>query len=139
MSVNVNKILYQAHLKNSSAIDNNLEAEKSEDDELTPEKLLAYLSLDDEEVEKPQEPINSQGPSRGKKKNRAKSRIQKRDKAIKEAQEKAALEAAEQPDYRKMEMENITSRCDLQNLAQYDVSLYSFKRNIKPIIYLTSI
>lgn len=90
------------------------------DDELTPEKLLAQLGLDNEEptpVKAESKPNNE--PK--KKRNRQKERLAKREAEIKRIQDEAREEQDKQPDLRGTELKNLEDLCKLQKLVQYDI------------------
>ncbi|CDR37238.1 CYFA0S01e08790g1_1 [Cyberlindnera fabianii] len=96
--------------------------EEEDDDELTPEKLLAQLELDQKEtvpVEKPKETDVTQ--QKGPKRNRQKERLAKRQAQIEEERRKAEEEAALQPDYKKIEEEDIAQLCQFQGVTPFDI------------------
>ena len=97
------------------------EEEEEESDELTAEKLLAQLELEQaqaQEAPKLVQPTPSQG---GPKRNRRKDKIAKREEAARKLVEEAAAEASTQPDVRKIELENIAALCKLHGLKEYDI------------------
>jgi OTU domain-containing protein 6 len=100
-----------------------------DDDELTPEKLLAQLGLDKPEPEQESEvsvqnnqslAATATGPK--KKRNRQKERLAKREAEIKRIQEEAREEQSQQPDLRAIELRNLQDLCDLQKVTQYDIT-----------------
>ncbi|SCU89394.1 LANO_0D04720g1_1 [Lachancea nothofagi CBS 11611] len=94
------------------------------EDNATPEELLEQLSL------KTATEVPSNTPKRDstnlvtqpkKHRNRQKERIAKREAEIDRIREAAALEAAEQPDYKKMEQDALDDLCRINNLKQLDI------------------
>lgn len=98
------------------------EGEQS-DDELSPEQLLAAMELEEKPTEQ-LKPVgtNSTPNSSGPKRNRRKEKLAKRQEEMKKMQYEASLEAAEQPDLRKIEHENIAKLCEIKGLIQYDIT-----------------
>jgi OTU domain-containing protein 6 len=100
-----------------------IEVEEESEDEFSPEKLLAELELEEKTVEKlSNAPSATNTATNGPKRNRRKEKLAKRQEDIKKMQEEASLEAAEQPDLRKIEHENMARLCELQGLVQYDIT-----------------
>lgn len=99
--------------------------EDEDEDEITPEKLLAQLALDEERAQEEQaasqktQPVTSEGGK--KKRNRRKEKLAQRDQKLKEMQQEAREEADVQPDLRKIELENLDQICRLRGLEQYDI------------------
>lgn len=115
----------------TESVDKEQDSEESED-EFSPEKLLAQLELEKEQERLEDERKNaekiaaksknegSQGENKPKR-NRRKEKLAARDAANKKLAEEAALEAETQPDYRKIEMENMNSIFKLRNVSVYEV------------------
>lgn len=104
-----------------------------DDDELTPEKLLAQLEIDNnnnnnkqpESLSKFDITTNSiiKESTEGKKKrNRRKEKLAQREAEIKRIQEEARVEQGKKPDLRGIELNNIKELCDIQNVIQYDIT-----------------
>lgn len=104
-----------------------------DDDELTPEKLLAQLEIDNnnnnnkqpESLSKFDITTNSiiKESTEGKKKrNRRKEKLAQREAEIKRIQEEAMVEQGKKPDLRGIELNNIKELCDIQNVIQYDIT-----------------
>lgn len=94
--------------------------EDDDDDELTPEKLLAQLELEKKEEEPKQQPQQQQ-QQKGPKRNRQKERLAKRQAALDEQRKQAEEEASLQPDFKKIEDENIKSLCSIAKLKEFDI------------------
>ncbi|KAF5122744.1 hypothetical protein DV495_004185 [Geotrichum candidum] len=111
------------------------EEDEESDDEFSPEKLLAQLELDKqrelEEEEKKkaakaaakaQQQSNSSDNQQPKaKRNRRKEKIAAREAANKKLSEQAQLEADQQPDLRKIELENMNSILSIRKLKVHEV------------------
>ncbi|OUM53584.1 hypothetical protein BVG19_g2882 [[Candida] boidinii] len=99
----------------------------NDEDEFSPEKLLAQLELDSKNREqeeipkKQQQPQQSQGECGKKKRNRQKERLAKRDAAIQQMKEEASKEASVQPDLRAIELANIAELCKAAKLREFDI------------------
>lgn len=97
---------------------------EEEDEELTPDKLLEQLSL---EQQKKEEELNSHEPQEQqqqqpkKKRNRQKERLAKREAEIARIKEQAASEAAEQPNLRQIEQDALDKVCQINGLKQFDI------------------
>lgn len=114
------KVQSEASLGNTQA--DTAAAEENDDeygDELNPEDLLADLELEEKKKEEPTKQVQTQtGPKR----NRRKEKLAKREEEKKKMMEEAASEAANQTDYRKIELENLEQLCKRHNLTQYDIT-----------------
>lgn len=115
--------------------ESNTTEEEESDDEFSPEKLLAQLEIDKERERKEQEQkkaakaaakiqqqsnnMNNQQPKT--KRNRRKEKIAAREAANKKLSEEAQLEADQQPDLRKIELENMNSIFNIRKLAVHEV------------------
>ncbi|KAG5357764.1 OTU domain-containing protein 2 [Yarrowia sp. B02] len=101
-------------------------AEDADDDEFSPEKLLAQLELakekEQEEAAKKKKPEPaSQDPGPKPKKNRQKERAARKAAEQEAIRQQALSEAALQPDLRKIEMENIESLTKLNGTTVHDI------------------
>ncbi|SCU97502.1 LAMI_0F10308g1_1 [Lachancea mirantina] len=95
-----------------------------DEDELTPEKLLAQLALETEEgvVQESQQQQQQQLlPPPGKKRNRQKDRLSRRQAEQDRIRAEAELEAAQQPDLKQIEQEALTQLCSLAKLSPVDI------------------
>lgn len=92
---------------------------EGQEDEVTPEKLLEQLSLEQQEKSKETE-IQVQEPQK-RRRNRQKEKLAKREAEIARMKEEARLEAAQQPDLKKIEQEAIDQLCAVSHLKQYDI------------------
>ncbi|KAK9237711.1 hypothetical protein V1525DRAFT_450264 [Lipomyces kononenkoae] len=95
------------------------------EDEISPDKLLAQLALDVGTAVDP-EPVptlqqQQQPQQKGPKKNRQKDRLARRKAAMDQMTAEAAVEAANTPDLRKIELENVTALTEKLGLIQYDI------------------
>jgi OTU domain-containing protein 6 len=132
------KALNSSNDNNSTTSDKPSAAEDDDeesDDEFSPEKLLAQLELDKqrelEEEEKKQaakaaakaqQQNNSSDNQQPKtKRNRRKEKIAAREAANKKLSEEAQLEADQQPDLRKIELENMNSILKIRKLGVHEV------------------
>lgn len=109
------------------------EDNEEDDDEFSPEKLLAQLQLEEEEKKRIEEEERaakalakaasqeSSSAAPKAKRNRRKEKIAAREAANAKISEEAAAEAATQPDLRKIELDNMTSICELRGLSQYEI------------------
>lgn len=89
---------------------------------MTPEKLLAQLELAKrEEEEQAPKPQQAQQQQKGPKRNRQKERLAKRQAAIDEQKREAEKEAELQPDFKKIEDENIKSLCSVAKVKEFDI------------------
>lgn len=102
---------------------------EEEEEELTPEKLLAQLELDSKEnetitsVDIPVLESNSElAGGQKKKRNRRKEKLAQREAEMKRIQEEAREEQGQKPDLRSIELNNIKELCDLQHVKQYDIT-----------------
>ncbi|SCU92051.1 LAFA_0F07646g1_1 [Lachancea sp. 'fantastica'] len=105
---------------------------ENENQDVTPEKLLEQLTLghtsngdgaaaaEKQEVQISQQPGPST-PQPKKKRNRQREKIAERNAEIARIKEAAAQEAAEMPDYRKMEQDALDEICRLNKLHQHDI------------------
>lgn len=87
----------------------------SDEEELSPADLLAQMDIK-EEVASPQ--VEQQQP---KKRNRQKERLAKRQAKFDELSAEAADEASQQIDYRKIELDGLTTKCQELKLKQFDI------------------
>ncbi|CAI2018744.1 OTU protein [Saccharomyces pastorianus] len=113
------KIKQENEIKNWKIV-NNQASGPEEEDEVTPEKLLEQLSISQEE-EHSQQDVPGQQDQPKKRRNRQKEKLAKRDAAIAKMKEEAALEASQQPDFKKMEQESIDQLCEVKKLKQFDI------------------
>ncbi|CAN6625969.1 hypothetical protein TRVA0_010S02454 [Trichomonascus vanleenenianus] len=107
--------------ESANEVNGEQEPEEEEDDAA---KLLAQLALDIQAAKEEPKADESQPieeDSVKPKRNRRKEKLAKRQQEIDKIREQAAAEAELQPDLRKIELENITKICDMQNLVQYDI------------------
>ncbi|TID30278.1 hypothetical protein CANINC_001158 [Pichia inconspicua] len=88
-----------------------------DNEEVTPESLLAKLDLDDKSNS-----IKSTVDQPKKKRNRQKERLAKREAEIRRIQEEAKEEQNHEIDYRGIEMKNIQDLCDVQRVKQHDIT-----------------
>lgn len=95
--------------------------QETNDDDITPEMLLAQLALETEQEEKETvEPaITPQQPK--KRRNRQKEKLAKREQEIAKMKEEARKEAAVQPNLQKIEQDSIDLLCDTLKLKQIDI------------------
>lgn len=114
----------------SEASSDIVEEQEDDEDEFSPEKLLAQLALEEEEKKKEEEEkkakaqeakATQESAAPKAKRNRRKEKIAAREAANQKLSEEAAEEAASLPNLRKIELENMTSICDLRNLSQYEI------------------
>ncbi|CDK26850.1 unnamed protein product [Kuraishia capsulata CBS 1993] len=107
------------HAREISVFENGEE----EQEEVTPEQLLAELELDSKPESNNETSAitnsNSSGPQ--KKRNRQKERLAKRDAAMAEIRNKAIEEAEGETDYRAIELDNIELLCKKNKLSQFDI------------------
>ncbi|KAK6205488.1 uncharacterized protein RJT21DRAFT_81192 [Scheffersomyces amazonensis] len=90
------------------------------DDEVTPESLLAQIDLNsDEPNTKINEPIQSGQPKS--KRNRQKERLEKRKAEIERIKEEARAEAANTVDYRQIEIDSMNHLLALNNLKLFEI------------------
>ncbi|CEP60849.1 deubiquitinase OTU2 LALA0_S02e01024g [Lachancea lanzarotensis] len=96
--------------------------------DVTPEKLLEQLNLNkpedsvdpvDQDVEQKQQSAPTPQPK--KKRNRQREKIAQRNAEIARMKDAAAQEAAEMPDYRKMEQDSLDEICRVNKLQQHDI------------------
>lgn len=91
-----------------------------EPDEVTPEKLLEQL-----EISGSQQPAEEVQPvlevPRKARRNRQKEKLAKREAEIARIKEEARLEAAKQPDLKKIEQEGIDQLCAVSRLKPHDI------------------
>lgn len=95
-----------------------------DNDEITPEMLLAQLELEKKEsssVEKKEKQQQQQQQQPRKRRNRQKERLAKREQEIARIKEEAAKEAATQPDLQKLEQDSIDLLCNTLRLKQVDI------------------
>lgn len=104
-----------------------------DDEEVTAEKLLAQLELDQKQREEEEaaekaaaaaaKAANQQNVAqKGPKRNRRKEKLAKRQQEMDRLADEAASEAAGQTDYRKIEMENMDAVCKLRGLVQHEIT-----------------
>lgn len=109
------------------AADNVEGGEQDEDeDEFSPEKLLAELELEEKAkqaaaVQKKQPQKQQQPAQKGPKRNRQKERLAKRQALIEEEKRKAQEEADLQPNFKEIENETIKQLCSIANLVEFDI------------------
>lgn len=96
---------------------------KNEDDEVTPEKLLEQLSIDNNDTQKTTESTSAPAPTSEPKKrrNRQKERLAKRDAEIAKMKQEAEEEASKQPDLKKIEQDSLDQLCSVNRLAPHDI------------------
>ncbi|KAH3660115.1 hypothetical protein OGAPHI_007320 [Ogataea philodendri] len=92
--------------------------EPGEEQEVSPEQLLAQMSLAEEQ--KPVEAAVSAEPK--KKRNRQKERLAKREAEFKKLQQEAESEASTQPNLKEMELNNIAQLCTVGRLVQQNIT-----------------
>ncbi|SMN21786.1 similar to Saccharomyces cerevisiae YHL013C OTU2 Protein of unknown function that may interact with ribosomes, based on co-purification experiments [Maudiozyma saulgeensis] len=85
-------------------------------DEVTPEQLLAQVSISEEESV----PVVQQQQPK-KRRNRQKEKLAKRDAEIAKMKEEARKEAAVQPNLQKIEQDAIDKICELNKVNQFDI------------------
>ncbi|EMG46381.1 OTU2 OTU domain-containing protein 2 [Candida maltosa Xu316] len=91
-----------------------------ENDEVTPEQLLAQLSLEkQEDDDKPEVAEQSIEPK--KKRNRQKERLNKRKEEIERIKQEAAKEAENTVDYRKIEIDSMNQLLSLNDLKLHEI------------------
>lgn len=98
--------------------------DKSEADEVTPEKLLEQLSIDSDtknSTESPSASAPAQAPEPRKRRNRQKERLAKRDAEIAKMKQEAEGEASKQPDLKKMEQDSLSQLCRVNHLTPHDI------------------
>lgn len=126
------KAKHQAELKELRKVHSGVDDDsEDEDDEFSPEKLLAQLELEKKEAEKEQakelqqvlqQQADTNGSQQGKKKkNRQKERLARREAELNKIREEASNEAEDQTDYRAIELENLNALCQKLQLKQYDI------------------
>ena len=96
----------------------------SNDDEVTPEQLLAQLSLDSQipETETETEPITTTPTQQPKKRrNRQKEKLAKREAEIERMKEEARKEAELQPNLQKIEQDAVDKFCEINKVKQFDI------------------
>lgn len=90
----------------------------SEDEDVTPEKLLQQLQLETQQT--PAEPeLPKEQPK--KRRNRQKEKLAKREAEIARMKEEAQKEADEQPDFKQIENDAILELCNIKKLKPYDI------------------
>lgn len=107
----------QQELKQFRATD---EPEPEESTEVTPEQLLALLSIEPQ-PEDSEPPSESKQPQVAKKRNRQKERLAKRNAEIEKIKSDARKEAENAVDYKKIEQESMNQILFLQNLKVFDI------------------
>ncbi|CAR30923.1 ZYRO0E05698p [Zygosaccharomyces rouxii] len=97
---------------------------KNEDEEVTPEKLLEQLSIDND-TQKTTESTSAPTPAPTsepkKRRNRQKERLAKRDAEIVKMKQEAEEEASKQPDLKKIEQDSLDQLCNLNHLMPHDI------------------
>ena len=100
----------------------NGEIDDEEEEEITPEKLLAQLEIKNEEpqpeVESKQEETHQEPKKR---RNRQKERLAKRDAEIAKIKEEAKLEAAKQPNLKKIEQDALNQLYQINKVKEFDI------------------
>ncbi|KAK9368180.1 hypothetical protein V1509DRAFT_664708 [Lipomyces kononenkoae] len=99
-------------------------AEEDIEDEISPDKLLEQLALDvgtSADAEPAPTKQQQEPQQKGGKKNRQKDRLARRKAAMDQMTAEAALEAANTPDLRKIELENIQALTEKLGLIQHDI------------------
>lgn len=92
----------------------------SNEDEVTPEQLLAQLSLESQTSEPvASTPVPTQEPK--KRRNRQKEKLAKREAEIEKMKEEARKEAALQPNLQKIEQDAIDQFCEINKVKQIDI------------------
>ena len=90
------------------------------EEEMTPEKLLEQMSLDN----KPQEELTTTSTTSNepkKKRNRQKERLERRKQEIEKIKQEAIKESANSIDYRKLEQESMEKILSMNNLQLYEI------------------
>lgn len=122
------KARHEKELKYLNALDDTEDGAKNEgkdeEEELTPEKLLAQLGLSDKHEQVSEVKVVDDIPTGipKKKRNRQKERLAKREAEMKRIQEEAKEEQDGKPDLRGIELKNIQDLCDLQKVKQHDIT-----------------
>lgn len=88
-------------------------------DEVTPEQLLAQLTVSD--IPEPAPEAKPVQPQHKKKRNRAQEKLAKRQAEIERVKEEARKEAAVQPNLQKIEQDAIDKLCEMNNVEQFDI------------------
>lgn len=97
----------------------NTDINAEDDDEFSPEQLLAQMEIKDEAPAESTEPTPPTQPKA--KRNRQKERLERRKAEIEKIREEAALEAADTVDYRKIEIESMDKLLTLNNLKLHEI------------------
>lgn len=92
--------------------------EISSEDEVSPEELLKHIS----EIDLNKEPAPVANDTlRPQKKNRQKERKMRKQAELDEQRRQAELEASQLPDFKSLERENLTAKCDEMNVVQEEI------------------
>ncbi|CAI8499668.1 unnamed protein product [Hanseniaspora opuntiae] len=92
--------------------------EISSEDDVSPEELLKHIS----EIELNKEPAPVANDTlRPQKKNRQKERKMRKQAELDEQRRQAELEASQLPDFKSLERENLTAKCDEMNVVQEEI------------------
>ncbi|EGW31963.1 uncharacterized protein SPAPADRAFT_139145 [Spathaspora passalidarum NRRL Y-27907] len=94
----------------------------AEDEEVTPEQLLAQLSLTEEQPQQQSsETATNDVPPVQKKRNRQQERLNRRKAEIERIKAEAAEEAANTIDYRQIEIDSMNQLLSINNLYSFDI------------------
>ncbi|KAG7862898.1 hypothetical protein KL939_000217 [Ogataea angusta] len=99
-----------------------LAGEAPEAEEITPEQLLAQMSLGSEKPAEPAEKEPAAKTEPKKKRNRQKERLAKREAEFKRLQQEAENEASAQPNLKELELKNIADLCTAARLVQHNIT-----------------
>lgn len=115
--------LDEKHQKELKEFQSNNAHESEESNEVTPEQLLAQLSVNGPSTSdlQPPEELQPSQPQPGKKRNRQKERLAKRNAKIEEIKSEARKEAENAVDYKQIEQDSMNQILFLQNLKVYDI------------------
>lgn len=93
--------------------------DSSTEDEVSPEELLKHIS----EIELHKEPAPvADDISRPHKKNRQKERKMRKQAELDEQRKQAELEASQLPDFKSLESEKLTAKCEEMNVVQEEIT-----------------
>ncbi|KAI5964194.1 OTU2 [Candida pseudojiufengensis] len=120
--------LKRKHQEELSEFNNDETANTNEEDEVTPEQLLAQLSVeendeqsDDKSKAPSKAPEGTTGSSTGKKRNRAKERLIKRQQEIDRIKAEAEKESENSINYRQIEIDSMNKLLSLNDLKVYEI------------------
>lgn len=90
-------------------------------EEVTPEQLLAQMSLKTEEPSVANIDFTADGDHTKKRRNRQKERLAKREAEISKMKQEAIEEAKKQPNFKQIEQDSLDKICSLIGLEQFDI------------------